>query len=76
VKNVVLGDILTPALEQDLTALAPPPTLLPGESIERYQLTRQAILTDIAPTSAIAWLLAVDVVDLFWGIERYPQLCH
>jgi hypothetical protein len=61
VKNVVLADILTPGLEQDLTALVPAPTLLPGESIERYQLMR-AILSDIAPESAIEWLLAVDVV--------------
>ena len=35
VKNVVLGGILMPALEQDLAALAPRPTLLPGESFER-----------------------------------------
>jgi hypothetical protein len=28
VKNVALGDILTPALEQDLAALAPAPALL------------------------------------------------
>jgi hypothetical protein len=76
VKNVALADILTPALEQDLAALAPPPTLLPGESIERYQLMRQAILSDIAPKSAIEWLLAVDVIELSWEIERYRLLRH
>jgi hypothetical protein len=76
VKNVALADILTPALEQDLTALAPAPTLLPGESIERYQLMRQAILSDIAPKSAIEWLLAVDVIELSWEIERYRILRH
>ena len=75
-KNVALADILTPALEQDLTALAPAPTLLPGESIERYQLMRQAILSDIAPKSAIEWLLAVDVIELSWEIERYRILRH
>ena len=75
-KNVALADILTPALEQDLTALAPAPTLLPGESIERYQLMRQAILSDIAPKSAIEWLLAVDVIELSWEIERYRMLRH
>lgn len=75
-KNVALADILTPALEQDLTALAPTPTLLPGESIERYQLMRQAILSDIAPKSAIEWLLAVDVIELSWEIERYRLLRH
>jgi hypothetical protein len=46
VKKVALGDILTSAPEQDLATLAPPPALLPGESIERYQLMRQAILSD------------------------------
>jgi hypothetical protein len=76
VKNVALADIVTPALEQDLTALAPAPTLLPGESIERYQLMRQAILSEIAPKSAIEWLLAVDVIELSWEIERYRILRH
>jgi hypothetical protein len=76
VKNVALADIMTPALEQDLTALAPAPTLLPGESIERYQLMRQAILSDIAPKSAIDWLLAVDIIELSWEIERYRLLRH
>ena len=75
-KNVALADILTPAPEQDLTALTPPPALLPGESIEHYQLMRQAILSDIAPKSAIEWLLAVDVVELSWEIERYRLLRH
>jgi hypothetical protein len=64
VKKVALGDILTSAPEQDLATLAPPPALLPGESIERYQLMRQAILSDIAPKSAIEWLLTVDVIEL------------
>lgn len=56
--------------------MAPPPALLPGESIERYQLMRRAILSDIAPKSAIEWLLAVDVVELSWEIERYRLLRH
>jgi hypothetical protein len=30
----------------------------------RYQLMRQAILSDIAPKSAIEWLLTVDVIEL------------
>lgn len=73
-KNVVLGDILASAPGQDLAALAPAPALLPGESIERYQMVRQAILGDIAPTSAIEWLLAFDIVELSWEIERYRLL--
>lgn len=75
-KNVVLGDILTSAPGRDLAALAPAPALLPGESIERYQLMRQAILADVAPKSAIEWLLAVDIVELSWEIERYRLLRH
>jgi hypothetical protein len=37
---------------------------------------RQAILSDIAPKSAIEWLLAVDVIELSWEIERYRLLRH
>src|SRR3954451_17470017 len=37
---------------------------------------RQAILSDIAPKSAIEWLLAVDVIELSWEIERYRTLRH
>jgi len=74
VKNIALGDIVT--LEQDLAALAPPPALLPEESIERNQRMRQAILSDITPKSAIEWLLAIDIVELSWEIERYRLLRH
>lgn len=63
-KNVVLGDIL-PALEQDLAALHATTCLSPAESIDCYQLMRRAILTDTAPTSAIEWLLAVNIASLF-----------
>ena len=52
------------------------PTLLPGESIERYQLMRRALIADIAPNSAIEWLLAFDVIELSWEIERYRLLRH
>ncbi len=58
----------TPA---ELEALAPPPLLLPGESLQRYQFLRQAILMELAPRSAIEWLLAIDVVELSWEIQRY-----
>jgi hypothetical protein len=37
---------------------------------------RQAILSDIAPKSAIEWLLTVDVIELSWEIERYRLLRH
>jgi hypothetical protein len=59
-----------------LEALAPAPALLPGESLQRYQFMRRAIFSEIAPRSAIEWLLAVDVVELSWEIERYRLLRH
>jgi hypothetical protein len=65
--------IATPP-QEDFDALAPPPALLPGESLERYQFMRQAILADIAPQSAIEWLLVIDVIELSWEIERYRLL--
>lgn len=64
------------SLPQEFEALAPPPLLLPGESLERFQLLRQTILAELAPRSAIEWLLAIDVVELSWDIERYRMLRH
>lgn len=61
-------------LPPELEALAPMPALLPGESLERYRLIRQAILADIAPSSVVEWLLAIDVVELSWEIQRYQLL--
>jgi len=74
VKNVSPDEIRGSTLEHDLVALAPPPTLLPGESIERYQLMRRELIADIGPSSAIEWLLTFDVVELSWEIERYRLL--
>lgn len=66
-----------PALSNEsLAVLAPPPTILPGESVERYYVMREAILSDIAPASALEWLVAMDVVELSWEIERYRILRH
>lgn len=65
-----------PTLSPELEILAPPPLLLPGESLEHYQLLRQAILAEIAPRSAIEWLLAIDVAELCWDIHRYGLLRH
>jgi hypothetical protein len=58
-------------ISRELEALVPPPKLLPDEILEHYQLIRQAILADIAPRSAIDWLLAFDMVELSWDIQRY-----
>ncbi|GMO16320.1 hypothetical protein [Bradyrhizobium sp. TM233] len=56
--------------------LAPPPLLLPGEQLEHYQALRQVIFADLAPRSAIEWLLAIDVAELSWDIQRYRMLRH
>ncbi|MFK4538446.1 hypothetical protein ABIA00_006629 [Bradyrhizobium ottawaense] len=64
------------ALPAELESLAPPPLLLPGEQLEHYQALRQAIFADLAPRSAIEWLLAIDVAELSWDIQRYRMLRH
>jgi hypothetical protein len=60
----------------EFEALLPPPLLLPGESLQKYQLMRHAIFEQIAPRTAIEWLLAIDVVELSWEIQRYRMLRH
>src|SRR5207249_734152 len=60
----------------ELEVLAPSPLLLPGESREHYQALRQAIFADLAPRSAIEWLLAIDIAELSWEIQRYRCLRH
>jgi hypothetical protein len=60
----------------EFEALLPPPLLLPGESLQKYQLMRHAIFEEIAPRTAIEWLLAIDVVELSWEIQRYRMLRH
>jgi hypothetical protein len=64
------------AMPVEFEALSPPPLLLPGESLDHYHALRQAIFTDLAPRSAIEWLLAIDVVELTWEIQRYRILRH
>lgn len=64
------------ALPVEFEVLAPPPLLLPGENHEHYQALRQAIFADLAPRSAIEWLLAIDVAELSWEIQRYRVLRH
>src|SRR4051794_2148018 len=59
-----------------LEALAPQPLLLPGESLEEYLKLREAIYGEIAPTCAIEWLLAIDIAELSWEIQRYRLLRH
>ncbi|MFK4538418.1 hypothetical protein [Bradyrhizobium ottawaense] len=64
------------ALPVEFESLAPPPLLLPGEQLEHYQALRQAVFTDLAPRSAIEWLLAIDVAERSWDIQRYRMLRH
>jgi hypothetical protein len=74
VRNVARADLGSVEPEQSLAALAPAPTLLPGESLEHYQLMRRALIADLAPNSAVEWLLTFDVIELSWEIERYRVL--
>jgi hypothetical protein len=67
---------LPPSLPATLEDFAPPPLLLPGESLQGYQQLRRAIFSELAPGSAIEWLLAIDVVELSWEIQRYRLLRH
>lgn len=63
-------ELTATALPAKFAALAPPPLLLPGERLEHYHALRQAIFADLAPRSAIEWLLAIDVAELPWEIQR------
>ncbi|MFK4385504.1 hypothetical protein [Bradyrhizobium sp. USDA 223] len=69
-------ELTATALPAEFSALAPPPLLLPGEHLEHYHALRQAIFADLAPRSAIEWLLAIDVAELSWEIQRYRMLRH
>lgn len=64
------------ALPIEFEAFAAPPLLLPGERLEHYQMLQQAIFADLAPRSAIEWLLAIDFAELSWEIQRYRLLRH
>ncbi|MCA1528757.1 hypothetical protein [Bradyrhizobium yuanmingense] len=69
-------ELTATALPVEFAALAPPPLLLPGEHLDYYHALRQAIFADLAPRSAIEWLLAIDVAELSWEIQRYRTLRH
>lgn len=63
-------------LPSEFEALCPPPQLLPGESIDHYHAVQAAIFRDIDPQSAIEWLLAIDIAELSWEMQRYRILRH
>lgn len=69
-------ELTATALPAEFEVLAPPPLLLPGENLEHYHALRQAIFADLAPRSAIEWLLVIDVAELSWEIQRYRCLRH
>ncbi|MGY4291878.1 hypothetical protein ACVWXO_011144 [Bradyrhizobium sp. LM2.7] len=60
----------------EFDALYPAPQLLPGESLDHYRALQAAIFQDIAPQSAIEWLLAMDIAELSWEMQRDRVLRH
>lgn len=64
------------AIPAEFQALSPAPQLLPGESLDHYRALQACIFQDIAPRSAIEWLLAIDVAELSWEMQRYRVLRH
>ncbi|WP_245269350.1 hypothetical protein [Bradyrhizobium japonicum] len=60
----------------EFEALCPPPQLLPGENIDDYHAIQAAIFRDLAPQSTIEWLLAIDIAELSWEMQRYRVLRH
>lgn len=60
----------------ELEVLRPEPLLLPGESREQYEILQRIIVGDLAPRSAVEWLIAFDVAELSWEIRRYRALRH
>jgi hypothetical protein len=77
--NGLFSNVSPPAasvIPVEFHALCPAPQLLPGESIDHYRALQAVIFQDIAPQSAIEWLLAIDVAELSWEIQRYRILRH
>lgn len=74
--NAQLGALSTDTITvpPEYEVLCPLPQLLPGESIEQYHALRSIIFQDIAPRSAIEWLLAIDIAELSWEMLRYRVL--
>lgn len=64
------------ALPPQFQALFPSPQLLPGENIDRYHALQASIFHEINPRSAIEWLLAIDIAELSWEMQRYRMLRH
>ncbi|WP_257177984.1 MULTISPECIES: hypothetical protein [Bradyrhizobium] len=63
-------------LPTQFEALFHPPQLLPGENIDHYQALQTVIFHDLDPQSAVEWLLAIDIAELSWEMQRYRILRH
>lgn len=63
-------------LQPQFAALCPTPQLLPRENIEHYLALQAVIFRDLDPRSAIEWLLAIDIAELSWEMQRYRILRH
>ncbi|MCK1297328.1 hypothetical protein IVB33_07095 [Bradyrhizobium sp. 24] len=61
-------------LPSEFEVLCPPPQLLPGENIDQYHALQAVIFHDLDPQSAIEWLLAIDIAELSWEMQRYRLL--
>jgi hypothetical protein len=48
--------------------------LLPGESLDDFEVIRQMMVDDIRPETNIEWLWTLDLVELSWEILRYQRL--
>ncbi|WP_244561260.1 hypothetical protein [Bradyrhizobium canariense] len=69
----------TSAIPVEFEVLYPAPQLLPGENIDPISRAPGRHLprhTATSPQAAIEWLLAIDVAELSWEIQRYRILRH
>ncbi|MFB6451659.1 hypothetical protein [Bradyrhizobium tunisiense] len=64
----------TSILPSEFEALCPSPQLLPGENIGHYRALQTAIFRGVDPQSATEWLLAIDIAELSWEMQRYRVL--
>ncbi|MDF0583792.1 hypothetical protein [Bradyrhizobium yuanmingense] len=44
--------------------------------MNQYQTLQTLVFRDLAPRSSIEWLLAIDIAELSWEIQRYHVLRH
>jgi hypothetical protein len=64
-----------PPYLSSLRLSAPYPNCCPEKLLTAIAL-QAAVFRDIAPQSAIEWLLAIDIAELSWEMQRYRMLRH